>query len=256
MPVAQVGEIGLWYADQGLKESPRLPMLLLHGAGGSHLDWPATLRRLPDRRVIVPDLPGHGRSAPPWRDSIGAYAGDVMGLLDRLGFGRCILVGHSMGGAIALSVAHMRPQCVAGLILIGCGARLPVPAAILDGLVVEPQRALAEFGARLGTSGAGPSSFSAGPGLGAIDPAVLRADLLACGRFDATGWLGELSMPALVVVGRGDRVTPVALGEDLAGRMGAATLVVMEGGGHFVALEQPSRVGEVVRGWLAGVDPG
>ncbi len=256
MPVAQVGEIGLWYADQGLKESPRLPVLLVHGAGGSHLDWPATLRRLPGRRVIAPDLPGHGRSAPPWRDSIGAYAGDMVGLLDCLGLGRCILAGHSMGGAIALSMARMRPQCVAGLILIGCGARLPVPAAILDGLVAESQRALAEFDARLEASDPMPSSFPAVPDLAAIDPAVLRADLLACGRFDATGWLGGLSMPALVVVGRGDRVTPVALGEDLAGRMGAATLVVVEGGGHFVPLEQPGRVGEVVRGWLAGVDPG
>jgi len=245
MPVVHVGEIDLWYADQHPKTASPLPVLLLHGAGGSHLDWPATLRRLPDRRVIALDLPGHGRSSPPWRDSIAVYAGELSRLLDRLDIPRCILVGHSMGGAIALALALQRPECAAGLILIASGARLPVPSEIVDGLIEEPRPALSRFGARLGMSG-----------MSAVDPAVLRADLLACDRFDARPTLDRLTMPALVIAGRDDRMTPVSFSAELASRMGKATLVIVDGGGHFLVLEQPDQVGGIVRDWLAGVDPG
>ncbi len=245
MPAVRVGEIDLWYAVQRSRNPSLLPVVLLHGAGGSHLDWPATLRRLPGRRVIALDLPGHGRSAPPCRESVAAYAGDVQRLLDHLGIARCILAGHSMGGAVALALALQRPQCVAGLILIGSGARLPVPPQILDELGGEPQQVLNWFSARLGESS-----------LGGVDPAALRADLLACNRFDLRPVLDRLMMPALVIVGRDDRMTPARLSQELVHRMSAAELVIVDGGGHLVALEQPERVGGVIRAWLAGVDPG
>src|SRR2546428_2615514 len=99
--------------DEG--ESPRAPLLCIHGAGGSSVAWMDVVRRLsPRRRVIAPDLPGHGQSDPwiasgtdpgtdPGHDvSLDLYRDAVGTVCATLGVKKAILVGHSMGGAIAL----------------------------------------------------------------------------------------------------------------------------------------------------------
>ena len=72
-------------------------LLLIHGAGGSHLSWPAVLRRLPQTAVYTLDLAGHGRSDPPSYTSIEAYAQDVADFIEALGMKQAVILGHSMG---------------------------------------------------------------------------------------------------------------------------------------------------------------
>jgi pimeloyl-ACP methyl ester carboxylesterase len=81
------------------------PLLLIHGSGGSLFEWPAELRQLPGSRVIAIDLPGHGGSPPPPCDSVPEFAAVVAGLLEALEITRAILVGHSLGGAVAVLAA-------------------------------------------------------------------------------------------------------------------------------------------------------
>jgi pimeloyl-ACP methyl ester carboxylesterase len=130
---------GMYYAETGAKmEAAAPPILLIHGSGGSHLDWPGSLRRIVGRRVLTLDLPGHGRSTPPGRETAADYAADVIGLLDALAIDTAIVAGHSLGGAIALQLALSHPERIAGLNLVGTGARLRVHSAILDHILPEP----------------------------------------------------------------------------------------------------------------------
>ena len=111
------------YRRSSAKSKSKTSLLLIHGAGGSYLSWPADLRRLPGKDVLAIDLPGHGDSPGESSDSIGAYAEQVLDFLDQLKIDRVVLGGHSMGGAIAMQLCLDHPGRVAGLILIGSGAK-------------------------------------------------------------------------------------------------------------------------------------
>lgn len=112
-------EISLNVLDSGANAQGLLqPLVLIHGIGGSADDWefqvPFFARRC---RVIAPDLPGYGRSPKTGSYSIPAFAGDVWSTLDHLGIGAVNLVGHSMGGAVALQMAMDSPSRVQHLVL-------------------------------------------------------------------------------------------------------------------------------------------
>ena len=95
--------------------------------------WPSQLRRLAGYRVYALDLPGHGKSGGVGQQSILAYAQSVASWLEAAGLHRIVVAGHSMGSAIALTLALEIPEKVQGLALIGAGARLRVNPALIDG---------------------------------------------------------------------------------------------------------------------------
>src|SRR5512143_1899684 len=80
-------------------------VLLIHGAGGDHLSWPPELRRLPNYRVYAVDLPGHGKSQGPGFQSFDDHVRVMIKLMDEVGLSRVVVMGVSMGGAIALVMA-------------------------------------------------------------------------------------------------------------------------------------------------------
>jgi len=129
MPVAA----NLYYYTASDNEIGKRPVVIIHGAGGTHLYWPPEIRRLSGYRVYALDLPGHGKSdASRGRQTIADYAGCVLEWLDAIGLNRAVFVGHSMGSAIALTLAIHHPQQVLGLGLVGAGARLRVHPDILE----------------------------------------------------------------------------------------------------------------------------
>ena len=115
----------LYYFAHEADDHSRLPVILIHGAGGSHLSWPPQLRRLHHQRVFAPDLPAHGKSEGIGQHTIEDYVYDVLEFMCEIGIYSAILVGHSMGGAVALSAAMRFPDRVTALGLIGSGGRLP-----------------------------------------------------------------------------------------------------------------------------------
>ncbi|MGQ9586265.1 MAG: alpha/beta fold hydrolase [Anaerolineae bacterium] len=256
MPFIPVQGERLFYARHrgGLRATP---LLLIHGAGGSHLQWPAALRRLPDADTYVPDLPGHGRSKGAGRQSIAAYRDAILGFMDGIGMERSALAGHSMGGAIALEMALRYPNRLMGLVLIGSGARLRVAPALLEGLQTDFRGAVEQLCAWLFAESA-PEQLrrTARQQLLAASPQVVYGDFLACDRFDVMGELGRVETPTLVVCGTADRMTPLKYSQHLAGAIPGARLETIPGGGHMVMLEQPETVAQAVRaflGRLAGV---
>jgi pimeloyl-ACP methyl ester carboxylesterase len=238
MPWAQVAGQNIYYSARGAQGTP---VVFVHGAAGSHLHWGLQVHALGEvARAVALDLPGHGRSAPPGYASVAAYRDVVLGLLDALGFERAVIVGHSMGGAIAQTLALSHPDRVAGLGLVGTGARLRVLQAILDGvlndlaatasLVVENSFASdldPEFQKRA------EEEFCACPAN------VTHGDFSACNQFDVMARLAEIRVPTLVLCGREDRMTPPKYSVYLATQLPRAYLVLIDHAGHSVMIEQP-----------------
>jgi pimeloyl-ACP methyl ester carboxylesterase len=232
------------------------PLVLLHGAGGTHRHWPEEVRTLPGRRVLALDLPGHGGSPGPSSTSIGAYAGGVLAALDALEIPSAVLAGHSMGGAVALTVTLEAPSRVAGLVLVGTGAKLRVSPFVLQA-TADP----AALAASAGTM----CDYAFGPGAGAAlrreftegllaaAPGVAHGDFRACDAFDVMARLGELRAPTLVLCGTEDRLTPPKYAELLRDRIPGARLELVPGAGHMVMLEAPARVAAAIGGFLSSL---
>jgi len=234
---------GLFHIDWSPPDQRGSPLVLVHGAGGSHGHWPREAQALPGRRVISVDLPGHGGSPGPARRAVADYARDLLGLLDALGLARAVLVGHSMGGAIALTLALDWPARVAGLGLVGTGARLRVAPDILQATADPAAWAAAVEGMADWSFGPGasPALRSAFTGeMRRVPAAVVHGDFLACDAFDVRDRLGEIRMPTAVVCGDADRLTPPRFAEFLRDRIAGATLALIPGAGHMVALEFPA----------------
>lgn len=255
MPAIELPTGTVWYARQRAADSPYPPLLLIHGAGGSHLDWPAELRRLPHATVLTPDLPGHGRSPGRGRRAVATYAGDMIALLDTLGIARAIVGGHSMGGAVAQTLALEAPARVAGLILIGTGARLRVHPDILNGLSVNPDPVYDLLVAWHWAENTPQHLLDRSrQQLAATDLEVLHGDYVACDAFDVMAEVGRITAPTLVIGGTADRMTPLKYSAYLADQIPGAELVSVPGGGHMMALEQPQVVAGAVRAWLEKQD--
>lgn len=225
------------------------PLLLIHGAGSSHLAWSGELRRL--RRAIALDLPGHGRSTGQGSDRIEIYAEAVKALLDATGISQVIPVGHSMGGAIAQTLALNYPERCTGLILVSTAAQMTVNEQILN-LAHSDQAKVAGLINKWSWSLQAPPHLKAADlqYLQIIPPALLYGDYLACSRFDVTTRLAELKLPTLIFAGELDKMTPPVLGEALAVHISGAQLEIIPHAGHWVMLEQPQVVADKTATWL------
>jgi len=250
MPHAKIAGGTLFYTlSRRPADGPTL--VLVHGAGGSRLHWPGELRRLPEAVVYTLDLPGHGRSKGNGCDTITDYAKAVAGFLDAVKVERAIIVGHSMGGAIAQTLALEFADRVTGLVLAATGARLRVASAILEGIQTNFEGAV-DLVTRFAWSSKAPSSLTelGRRALLETGPDVLLGDFTACNSFDAMERLSEIGSPALVIAGSADQLTPPKYARFLAEHIPHAHLALVEDAGHMVMLERPAEVAKEVRAFL------
>ncbi|MCX6069290.1 MAG: alpha/beta hydrolase [Chloroflexi bacterium] len=246
---------GLFYEHRsgGPSATGRPPLVLIHGAGGARLYWPPKLRRLQGWAVYALDLPGHGDSPGPGQSTIIGYRQAIEAWADGLGLPPVVAVGHSMGGAIALSLALDAPARVAGLVLVGTGARLRVHPMLLEATCLDDAGAEVLMSAWYSSASSPRMRDLAARSLQATDFAVLHGDFMACDGFDVMDRLGAIGQRALVVVGENDQMTPVKYARYLADHMGRAWLEIVPGAGHMVMLEQPAAVEKILTDWLAGI---
>lgn len=252
MPVQSVNGIPIHYVVAG---SGARTLCFVHGAGGSCFAWIRQLEELADvARVIALDLPGHGESGGDGCRKIGDYQAVVRGFVEALGLGKIVLAGHSMGGGIAQAFALDRPDLLAGLILIGTGARLRVLPRIFELLESNYPDGCAFVG-RMGFS----SSSRQGLKDGARDvmlqtrPHVTIGDFRACDMYDVMDRVGSITVPTLVIGGQVDELTPPKYAHYLVEKIAGARLLVLDAG-HYVQLEQADLVNAAIREFLQTLD--
>ena len=248
MPYAAIGGNDLFYARS---ESSGPDVVLIHGAGGNHLVWPPTLRRLPGASVYAIDLSGHGRSNGDGHAQITDYAAEVIRFLDAVELDQTVLIGHSMGGAIAQAVALIAPERVAKLALLSTGARLRVSDALLEKLAQDPEGAAQMIAKWAWAPGAELKMISQSIEMMLeTEPAALLNDFVACNQFDVRDLVSQIDKPTIVLTGAEDKMTPPALGEWLSQQIPRARFFPIPNAGHMVMLEQPGMVGEKISAFV------
>lgn len=247
----------LYYSLHCERDAETPPLVLIHGAGGTHLYWPPEIRRLRGYCVYAVDLPGHGKSSTiDGQQSIGEYARHMVQWLEAVQLRRAVLVGHSMGSAIALTLAIRHPDYVVGLGLIGAGARLRVHPEILN-YVADPTTFLKATDLLVSYS----FSTNASPRLVELASkrlletrqSVVYGDLLACNHFDVMEQLAAIKQPTVVVCGADDQLTPLRFAQFLANSIPDARLNIVPAAGHMVMLEQPRLVADSLLSFLQDI---
>ena len=262
----------------GADGTARPVVVLVHGIASRASQWEQVMAVLGETcHVIAPDLLGHGESAKPLGDySLGAHACGVRDLLAGLGHDRVSLVGHSLGGGIAMQFAFQFPERVERLALVCSGglgregsiflraatlpgAELVLPllagswvrqgAGKIGGLLakvgVPVPKGLAECLVGFGSlSDRGAREAFVHTARSVLDPSGQRVD--ARDRLYLAA-----DLPLFVVWGRKDAIIPVAHGEELARAVPGTTLEIFEQSGHFPHLTEPVRLGQVLADWVA-----
>ncbi len=215
--------------------------MILHGWGDSGLGWSRTAQALSRSwKVLLPDLPGFGKSPPPpgaWGSE--EYASAVAGLMEALGAEGAGVVAHSFGGRIGIRLAAGWPHLVSRLVLVASAGLRPRPR---PGLVVR--RLLSRVGRALGRLG-GPGALAKSLIYGLVGsrdwkaaPPSMRPVLSRVVGEDLRPLLSCLAQPTLLVWGSDDREVPVEVGEAMARLIPRARLEVLPGAGHFPHLER------------------
>lgn len=243
-----------------------LPLVLLHAFPLDSRMWNAVRAPLASHlRVITPDQRGLGRSPLPETDrepSLEDAARDVVALLDRLDLDRVVLGGCSMGGYLAMAVLRLAPERVGGLVLIDTKATPDTPEAAQTRLDVAAR--VDREGTETWLAEANLPNLLAGstreqrPELvetvrGIIEsqpPSGISWTALALRtRPGSLDLLRDSDVPALVIVGEEDPITPVAAASEMVEVMDGATLVVLPDAGHLTPLEDPAGVVEAILSW-------
>ncbi len=265
------------YAQAG--EGPVL--LLIHGLGGSLENWQEVIGPLARRyTVLAPDLTGHGESAPAGGDySLGALAAGLRDLLVALGHERATLVGHSLGGGVAMQFSYQFPEMVERLVLVSSGGLGPEVSPVLRAAALPGAdlfiAATAGVGRQIGgvlarglsTVGLAPNADVAEVlrGYGTLADPERRAAFLATVRavIDTRGqrvaatnrlYLAE-AMPVLIIWGERDRIIPAHHGEHAHRQVPGSRLEVFENVGHLPQLEAPLRFVTTLEDFLAETKP-
>jgi len=220
-------------------------VLLLHGAGGSHLSWPPQIRRLTGQRIFALDLPGHGKSEGIGRQDITEYAKAVYEFMKTVRLSNVVVVGFSMGSAIALSLALTYRKRVLALGLIGSGAKLRVSASTLEN-ASNPSTFMPTVESVIDNSYSSNVDSrvkeQAVQKMAETRQAVFYGDFLACDEFDVMERVSSIRVPTLLICGSQDRMTPPSRSEYLHEQIKGSQLHIVEEAGHMVMIEKPDEV--------------
>ncbi len=234
-------------------------VVLLHGFPLDRSIWEQQIAALSGRyRVILPDLPGHGGSAPVEGITIAGMASEVVALLDHLQVGRAAVAGHSMGGYVALAMVKHAPERLSGLGLIASQAGADTEQgkagrfALAERVGREgPEPVVETLLPKLFASESDPAREQVARLIRQNPPEGIQAALYAmAGREDLQPLLPVLGLPTLVLLGEQDRLIPPDRSKSMAAQIPHAILVKVAGAGHMPMLEQPDQVSYGLLEWL------
>ncbi|HEV3484207.1 MAG TPA: alpha/beta fold hydrolase [Vicinamibacterales bacterium] len=257
-------------------------VILIHGIASSFDTWNAVLPELgKEVDALAPDLLGHGRSSKPRGDySLGAFATGIRDLMEGLEIPSATIVGHSMGGGIAMQFAYQFPERCRRLVLVSSGGLGPevtplLKAATLPGSELFLKLATSDraenagraVGSRLRELGftATPSMRSVGRHFIALKNREARKAFVTTAR-SVMDWRGQridardrlylaAEVPTLIVWGRRDRFIPVAHGIHAHESIANSRLEIFDDSGHFPHEHEPARFAELLLDFIRTTEP-
>jgi pimeloyl-ACP methyl ester carboxylesterase len=233
-----------------------LPVLFIHGFSGNLSHWAAQLDHLrPARRAIAMDLRGHGRSTPPATGdyAVDAQAADIRAVLDGLDLDRAVLVGHSLGGAIAISFAGSDPDRVAGLLLASAPGKVPDDRAqqIVGAMEADYETTSAGYWDRLTADATSQVLAKLRGEMGDLDPTAGLAIIRATFAFNPLPSLRGYPGPKLAIT------TPRAdAPHDLHNAVAGLPHRVISGTSHFLQMDRPDEFNALLDEFLSSVEAG
>ncbi len=251
--------------DGAAGHAARPPVVLLHGIGGGKAQWPPQLDLLAAKgwRALAWDMPGYGESAlPAGPFDFPVLAHSLVRLLDALEIERAVLVGHSMGGMVALEAMGLAPERIAGLVLACTSAAFGKPGGTWQQQFIAERVApldaglgMAAVAARqvprmMADSASATAREQAIAIMSAVPEATYRAALEALSRFDRRDVLPLIAVPTLLLAASDDGQAPAAVMERMATRIAGAEFAVLRDCGHLANLEQPVLFSEAVLEFL------
>ncbi|MFZ5597524.1 MAG: alpha/beta fold hydrolase [Bacillota bacterium] len=251
MPKVMVNDINIYYEVKG----EGFPLVLIMGLAGNLDWWP---RELTDRlaghyKLVLFDNRGAGRTdAPEGEYSIPMFAGDTVGLLDRLGIEKAHIFGVSMGGMIAQEIAISYPERVEKLVLgcTFCGPQHSIPAQpeIINFLINPQSAGLKDFLKILfpedyiKNNMDKTDEFIRLYKIAPISPEAQLRQVGAVMKFDSLSRLSQIAAPTLVITGDGDVLIPAGNSSILAENIPGARLIVLDGCGHGFMVQEPEKL--------------
>jgi len=257
-----VGDVTLAVDSRG--DGPAL--LLVHGYPLDRTLWAHQVATLAGWRRVAPDLRGAGASdAPEGGYSMAAYADDLARLLDRLRIERVVVAGLSMGGYVAFEMWRRHRQRVMGLVLVDTRAEADsadarrrreemITVARTKGAPAIAERMLPQLLGR-STRQAQPHVVEQVREMICRTPVAGLVGALGAmrDRPDSTGLLASIDVPALVIVGEEDELTPPPLARAMAAAIPGAAITAVPGAGHLSPLEEPTAVTRVMAAFLEAI---
>lgn len=243
----------VFYIERG--QGPAV--VFVHGNLGSSRWWPGVMD-LAGYRTVALDLPNFGRSEPLDVADIDAYADALAGFIAALGLSKPVVVGHSLGGAVVMSLAARSPDLPRAIVLVdgASPAGLKTPEAHYP--VIELYKTNRDL-VRNGLQAVAPTMQDRRLLDELTDDGMLMAPLAFAGnaraleRFDYRGRAGAFKGPVLVVWGRKDIIITEAMARETAAAYAPARLEIVEEVGHSVMVEDPARFKALLGGFLAGL---
>jgi len=250
MSTIQINGNEIYFISNNKINITKPTLLLLHGAGQSHLTWEYQveyLSSLDDFNFLIPDLPGHGKSSGEGFSSVNDYTEFIKILIDELGLKEVIFVGHSMGGAIAQVLSLDRTDYLKAIVLVCTGASMRVARETLLAVKnnyetfceISPTRSFTEKAPEILKT-----KFK--EGLTSIEQNMIYNDLLACNEFDISDRVSEINIPTLVIAGHEDILTPLKYSEYLNHQIYDSELQIIKDSGHFVMQEKPDEFNQMI----------
>lgn len=253
MPFITVKGINIYYEST---TGNSMPIVFVHGAGGSSQRWSEQRSIFANQyNSWAMDLAGHGKSEGSLLSSIKDMADFIDDFIGALCLEKFVMVGHSMGGAIAQEYALQYPEKIQGLILIGTGARLKVSQEILDTFAAG-RMPFKDVNHLYGSSTPDIKKEEALREMYEIPTVVYWADFGACNTFDRIQSVEKIQVPSLIIVGDEDRMTPVNYSQFLRSKLINSQLRIIKGAGHMCMLEKPTEITEEIEKFIGelGVD--
>ncbi len=250
--IAMINDVPINYVDSGL--STGTPVVFLHGFPFSHEMWKPQLDALGSSyRTIASDIRGHGESyVGDGQFTIEGHVDDLIGLLDHLKVQRCVVVGLSMGGYIALRALERNPERFMAAALCDTRSEADGNEAKIKraaGIAAVKKNGSAQFADSFVKAVFAPETFTQNPAatesihrtIRLTQPLSIAGTLLAlAARTDTTSSLSTIKIPVLIMVGEKDAVTPPAASQAMHEKIAGSELHIIPNAGHMSNMENPA----------------